>query len=119
MKKKKKEEIELVFLDDVLGDLEAKLGVELAAFNPDDLDDLLYGVELLERCQAEGERDPADDVPLEEVALTEDEWALLQEAEIEYEIRLMAYHRGANEILYGRAVIDDALAQCAAQAAAK
>jgi hypothetical protein len=118
-KKKKEEALEMVFLDDVLGDLETKLGVELAAFDPDDLDNLVYGVELQERLHAAGERDPADLIPEEEVGLTEEDLALIHEAEAEYGIRLVVYHWGAHLILYGGDVIDDALAECEARAAAK
>ena len=98
---------EIVFLDDVLGAIEARLGVELAAFNPDDLDDLLYGVEMLDRVLAEGDRDQSDLVPLDEVLLTTDDWAFLAGIEKEHGIRLVAYHWGADAVLYGGDLLDE------------
>jgi hypothetical protein len=116
----KDEQLEVVFLDEVLGALEARLGedISLAAFDPDDLDDLLYGFEMLEASQEAGERDPADLVPEDEVGLTEEELGLLRAAEAEYEIRLVVYHWGADMILYGGDVLDDALAEGAARSGA-
>ena len=102
---------EIVFLDDVLAPIEARLGVELAALDADDLGDLLYGDEFLERFLAEGERDQSNLVPLDEVALTTDDWAFLAGIEKEHGIRLVAYHHGADAILYGGDVIDEAIAK--------
>ena len=102
---------EVVFLDAVLAAIEARLGVELAAFNPDDLDDLLYGFELLDRVLAEGERDQNDLVPIDEVALTTADWAFLHEVEVAHGVRLVAYHHGADAVLYGGDTIDEAIAK--------
>ena len=98
---------EIVFLDDVLAAIEARLGVELAAFNPDDLDDLLYGFELLDRVLIEGERDQSDLVPIDEVLLTTDDWAFLHEVEVAHGVRLVAYHHGADAVLYGGDLLDE------------
>ena len=98
---------EIVFLDEVLGAIEARLGVDLAAFNPDDLDDLLYGVELLDRVLDEGERDQTNLVPIDEVLLTTADWAFLHEVEVAHNIRLVAYHHGADAVLYGGDLLDE------------
>ena len=100
-----------VFLDDVLAAIEARLGVELAALDADDLGDLLYGDEMLERVLAEGERDQSNLVPIDEVALTTADWALLAGIEKEHGVRLFAYHHGADAVLYGGDAIDEAIAK--------
>ena len=102
---------EIVFLDDVLAPIEARLGVELAALDADDLGDLLYGDEMLARVLAEGERDESDLVPLDEVILTTADWALLAGIEKEHGVRLFAYHHGADAVLYGGDAIDEAIAK--------
>jgi hypothetical protein len=100
-----------VFLDDVLAEIETRLGVELAALDADDLGDLLYGDEFLDRFLAEGERDESNLVPIDEVALTTDDWAFLHEVEVEHGIRLVAYHHGADAVLYGGDTIDEVVAK--------
>ena len=100
-----------VFLDDVLAAIEARLGVELAALDADDLGALLYGDEMLERVLAEGERDQSNLVPIDEVALTTADWALLAGIEKEHGVRLFAYHHGADAVLYGGDAIDEAIAK--------
>jgi len=100
----------VVFLDDVLAPIEAELGVELAALDADDLGELLYGFEFLDRFLAEGERDPADLAPAEDAALTTADWAMLRQVEGEHGIRLIAYHRGADAVVYGGDTIDEVVA---------
>ena len=102
---------DIVFLDDVLAAIEARLGVELAALDADDLGDLLYGDEMLERVLAEGERDESDLVPIDEVMLSTDDWNYLGAVEKEHGIRLVAYHHGADAVLYGGDAIDEAIAK--------
>ena len=100
-----------VFLDDVLAAIEVRLGVALAALDADDLGELVYGFEFLDRFLVEGERDESDLVPLDEVALTTADWAFLHEVEVEHGIRLVAYHHGADAVLYGGDAIDEAIAK--------
>jgi hypothetical protein len=102
---------DIVFLDDVLAAIEARLGVDLAALDADDLGDLLYGDEMLARVLAEAERDQSNLVPIDEVALTTADWAFLHEVEVEHGIRLVAYHHGADAVLYGGEAIDEAIAK--------
>jgi hypothetical protein len=106
---------DIVFLDDVLGAIEARLGVALAALDADDLGELVYGLALLERLEAEGERDPADLVPIAEAALTTADWAFLREVEVEHGIRLVAFHWGADAVVYGGDLIDEIAANLPAK----
>jgi len=45
------------------------------------------------------------------VALTTADWAFLHEVEVEHGIRLVAYHHGADAVLYGGDAIDEAIAK--------
>ena len=98
---------EMVFFDEVLGAIETRLGVELAAVYADDLGELVYGDEMLARVLAEGERDESDLVPLDQVALTNDDRAFLAEIEKEHGIRVIAYHWGADAVMYGGDLLDE------------
>jgi hypothetical protein len=75
-------------------------------------DECLYGMDTLDRVAEEGDLDPATLVPMEEVGLTVAQWAELAVIEARLAIRIVAYDRRADTVVYGGDVLDDAVERC-------
>ncbi|MDD5309043.1 MAG: hypothetical protein PHU25_17155 [Deltaproteobacteria bacterium] len=100
------------WVDVALRAVELRLGIELIAVDADDPDECLYGMDTLDRVADADDPDPATLMPLEEVGLTVAQWAELAAIEGRLAIRIVAYDRRADAVVYGGDVVDDAVARC-------